>query len=313
MNTSADMGGPRGRVGSRGRYGLRGVGRYLGLVLEHFLRYWRLMRLDRPIGAWLLLWPTLWGLWIAAAGRPDEHVFLVMMAGAVLVWSTSCVINDLAGRRRRQPSDRPLATGEVTRAEALIVFIGLMLIGVGLVLTLNPVAQLFALGGATLFIVYPFAKRLISVPQFVLGITFAWGVPMAFASQLGEVPRVGWLLFVAAIIWVITYDTQYAMVERDDDAESGARSSAILFGDLDRLFVAGLHILLLVTLVLVGQNAELGVWYFGGLGGAGVLALYQQYLIRHREPDACFDAFLNNAWFGGVVFVGLALDYLFRT
>jgi 4-hydroxybenzoate polyprenyltransferase len=290
--------------------------RELSGAAEHFWSYVRLLRLNRPIGIWLLLWPTLWALWIAAQGRPDPHVFMVLVIGTVLVRSAGCVINDFADRHIdphvRRTANRPLATGEVAPAEALVLFAGLMLIALGLVLSMNRLTLLFAVGGAALAVVYPFTKRFLSTPQFVLGIAFAWGVPMAFAAQAGAVPRVGWLLFLAAIIWVVVYDTQYAMADRADDLKVGVRSTAILFGDLDRVFIGGLQVLLITSLALAGRSASLSGWYYGGLAAAALLAVYQQYLIRDRDAGNCFRAFLNNAWLGAAVFCGIALDYVFR-
>jgi 4-hydroxybenzoate polyprenyltransferase len=298
---------PAGRVSAGGQ---------LLLLLQHYFRYVRLMRLDRPIGIWLLLWPTLWALWIASEGHPDQKIFLILALGTIVVRSAGCVINDLADRKIdphvARTAQRPLATGAVTPAEALLLFGALMLIGLGLVLTLNRLTLLFAVGGAAVTVLYPFTKRFLSTPQFVLGVAFAWGVPMAFAATLGEVPRLGWLLFLSAVIWVIVYDTQYAMTDRVDDLKVGVRSTAILFGDLDRAFIGGLQLLLLASLVLVGRSAQLGEWYYGGLGAAAVFGLYQSYLIKDRDGGQCFRAFLNNAWLGGAVFSGIVLDYLFR-
>jgi 4-hydroxybenzoate polyprenyltransferase len=288
----------------------------LALILDHYSKYARLMRLHKPIGIWLLLWPTLWALWIASAGRPDEKVFLIFVLGTIVVRSAGCIINDFADRKLdphvRRTADRPLAAGEIAPAEALILFGALMLIALGLVMTLSPLTVWVAAGGAAVTVIYPFMKRFMSAPQFVLGIAFGWGVPMAYAAEVGNIPRIGWLLFLAAIIWVIVYDTEYAMVDREDDLRIGVRSTAILFGDMDRVFVAGLHGLLFLSLLLVGKGAELGRWYYGGLGLAFVFALYQWYLIRDRDPESCFRAFLNNAWLGGVVFLGIVLDFTFR-
>ena len=292
------------------------AGGQMHLLLRHYFRYVRLMRLDKPIGIWLLLWPTLWALWIASAGHPDQKVFLILLLGTVVVRSAGCVINDLADRKIdahvARTANRPLATGAVAPAEALLLFGALMLIALGLVLTLDRLALKLALGGAVVTVLYPFTKRFLSTPQFVLGVAFAWGVPMAFAATLGDVPRLGWLLFLSAVIWVVVYDTQYAMTDRVDDLKVGVRSTAILFGDLDRAFVAGLQLLLLASLVLVGRGAKLGAWYYGGLVAAAAFALYQTYLIRDRDGGQCFRAFLNNAWLGGAVFCGIALDYVFR-
>jgi 4-hydroxybenzoate polyprenyltransferase len=290
--------------------------RQLQALLQHYSRYWRLMRLHRPIGIWLLLWPTLWALWIASAGRPDEKVFLIFVLGTIVVRSAGCVINDFADRKIdphvTRTADRPLATGEVAPVEALLLFAALMLIGLGLVLTLNPLTVTFALAGAAITVIYPFTKRFLSTPQFVLGVAFSWGVPMAFAATVNDVPRVGWLLFLATVIWVVVYDTQYAITDRPDDVKIGVRSTAILFGDLDRAFIAGLQVLLLASLVLVGRSADLGAWYYGGLGAAALFCAYQAYLIRERDLVQSFRAFLNNAWLGGAIFAGILLDYTFR-
>jgi 4-hydroxybenzoate polyprenyltransferase len=288
----------------------------LHALAKHYSRYWRLMRLHRPIGIWLLLWPTLWALWIASAGKPDPQVFLILLLGTIVVRSAGCVINDYADRKIDphvvRTADRPLATGEVAPAEALLLFAALMLIALGLVLTLNPLTVAYAAAGAAITIIYPFTKRFLSTPQFVLGVAFSWGVPMAFAATLGEVPRVGWLLYLATMIWVVVYDTQYAMTDRPDDLKIGVRSTAILFGDLDRVFIAGLQALLLVSLVLVGRSAELGTWYYVGLGAAAIFCAYQGFLIRERDVVLSVRAFLNNAWLGGAVFAGIVLDYTFR-
>jgi 4-hydroxybenzoate polyprenyltransferase len=274
------------------------------------------MRLNKPIGIWLLLWPTLWALWIASAGRPDAKVFLILVLGTVVARSAGCVINDLADRKIdrnvARTADRPLARGEVAPVEALLLFGALMLIALGLVLTLNRLTLQLAGVGAAVTIVYPFTKRFLPTPQFVLGVAFAWGVPMAFAASTSAVPQLGWLLFLSAMIWVVVYDTQYAMTDRVDDLKVGVRSTAILFGDLDRVFVAGLQLLLLASLVLVGRRAGLGPWYYGGLGVAATFGAYQAYLIRDRDGGQCFRAFLNNAWVGASVFCGIVLDYTFR-
>jgi 4-hydroxybenzoate polyprenyltransferase len=290
--------------------------RHAQALLQHYWRYWRLMRLHRPIGIWLLLWPTLWALWIASAGRPEGKVFLILVLGTIVVRSAGCVINDFVDRKIdphvARTADRPLATGEVAPAEAVLLFGALMLIALGLVLTLNALTVTFAFAGALLTVLYPFTKRFLSTPQFVLGVAFSWGVPMAFAATVGDVPRVGWLLFLAAVIWVVVYDTQYAMTDRPDDVKIGVRSTAILFGELDRAFIAGLQALLLASLVLVGRSAGMGVWYYGGLAAAAGFCAYQAYLIKERDVVQSFRAFLNNAWLGGVVFAGILLDYTFR-
>ncbi len=289
--------------------------RYLRMLLKHFGAYARLARLHRPIGIWLLLWPTLWALWIAAEGVPDGRILSIFVLGTIVLRSAGCIINDYADRHIdphvSRTRGRPMATGEVSVTEALAVFVALMLIGLGLVLTLNRLTQLLAIVGAVVTVVYPFAKRLVSAPQFVLGIAFSWGVPMAFAAQLGHVPREGWLLFIVTMIWVVIYDTEYAMVDRDDDLRLGVKSTAVLFGDLDRVFIGGFQLMFLAGLLLVGQSAELSTEYLAGLAPAGALMLYQQYLIKDRDPQRSFSAFLNNAWVGGFVFVGILLAYYF--
>src|SRR6056297_382424 len=277
--------------------------------------YALLMRLHRPIGTLLLLWPTLWGLWIAGAGRPDPHVLLVFVAGVVLMRSAGCVMNDFADRRIdpyvARTRDRPLARGTVTPLEALLLAGALGAVAFGLVLTLNRLTVLLALAGAVLTVAYPFLKRFTHLPQIWLGASFGWSVPMAFAAQTGAVPQLAWLMFIAVVIWAVVYDTMYAMVDREDDLQLGVRSTAILFGDADRLIIGVLQVLLLVALALVGQQAALGAWYHGALLVAAGLALWQQWLIRERRPEDCFRAFLNNHYFGMTVFIGILLHYLF--
>ena len=281
-------------------------------------RYLRLMRLHRPIGIWLLLWPTLWALWIAGAGRPGPDVFAIFVAGTVLLRSAGCVFNDFADRNIdphiRRTADRPLASGELASFEAIVLFIVLMLLALGLVLLTNQRTVLLAVVGALLAIVYPFMKRWIAAPQFVLGLAFAWGVPMAFAAQTGEpVPQTGWLLFMCALVWVVIYDTEYAMADREGDLKLGIQSTAILFGEMDIAIIAVLKVVLLGGLVLLGREVGLGLWFGIGLGAAALLDLRQLWLIRGRNPDGCLRAFANNAWFGGAVFAGIVLDYIFRT
>jgi 4-hydroxybenzoate polyprenyltransferase len=274
------------------------------------------MRLHRPVGIWLLLWPTLWALWIASEGVPTQSVLIVLVLGTVIVRSAGCIINDFADRkidpRVRRTADRPLATGEVDAGEALVLFVGLMLIALGLVMTMNTLTVQLALGAAAITIVYPFCKRFVSFPQLVLGAAFAWGVPMAFAAETAAVPRMGWLLFLSALIWGVIYDTEYAMVDREDDLKIGVRSTAVLFGEMDRMILGGMQAFFLLGLVLVGRAAELGAWYYAGLGSAVLLFAYQHFLIKDRKREAWFAAFLNNAWLGGFVFAGIVLDSMYR-
>ena len=286
---------------------------YLAYFFKQCGAYSRFVRLHKPIGIWLLMWPTVWALWIAAEGIPESRMLLVFVTGTIVLRSAGCIINDYADRfidpHVERTRDRPLATGEVSVGGALTIFGVLMLIGLGLVLMLNRLTQLLACFGAIVTIVYPFTKRFISAPQFVLGIAFSWGVPMAFAAQLGEVPRVGWLLFVVTMSWVLIYDTEYAMADREDDLKLGVSSTAILFGDMDRVLVGVMQLLFLAGLFLVGQIVELRTSFLASLVPVGALMLYQQYLIRERDPQKCFYAFLNNAWTGGFVFAGIVLHY----
>ena len=285
-------------------------------MLDQAWQYARLMRFDRPIGMWLLLWPTLWGLWIAGKGHPDSRVFTVFVLGVVIMRSAGCVMNDFADRGFdagvRRTRDRPLPSGKVSPVEAIVLFVALSLVAIGLVLTMNRLTQLLAVIGALVTIIYPFSKRYIHIPQLILGVAFGWGVPMAFAAQTGEVPRLAWLLFLAAVIWGVIYDTIYAMVDREDDLRIGIKSTAILFGQADVFIVSLLQLLLLMALLLVGQTAGMGMWYLIGVGFGAVLMLYQHILIRQRDPDQCFRAFLNNNYFGGVIFAGIVLNYTFR-
>jgi 4-hydroxybenzoate polyprenyltransferase len=293
------------------------VGSFLAQAAAVARDYARLARLDRPIGIWLLLWPALWALWLCSDGRPDQHVLIVFVLGVVLTRSAGCVINDFADRDFdpyvHRTRSRPLAAGTVEPREAIVLFVALGLISVGLVLTLNRLTQLLAIAGAGLMITYPFLKRIFPLPQVWLGASFAWSVPMAWAAQTGSVPRVSWVVFIAVILWTAAYDTMYAIVDREDDLKIGVHSSAILFGDSDRTLIGVMQLMSLLALWLVGRDLGLGAWYRAGLAGAACLAFYQQYLIRDRDPDACFNAFLNNNYFGMAVFVGIALDYLYRS
>jgi 4-hydroxybenzoate polyprenyltransferase len=277
--------------------------------------YVRLMRLDRPIGIWLLLWPTLWALWIASRGKPKPLIFAIFVAGTVLMRSAGCAVNDYADRsfdpRVARTKDRPLAAGRITTLEALMLFAILALSALMLALQLNRMTLLYAVAGGFLAVTYPFIKRFLSVPQMYLGVTFGWGIPMAFAAQIESVPRVAWLLLLANVLWVTVYDTLYAMVDRDDDIKIGVRSTAILFGDSDRHIIAVLQLMTLASLYLVGRIIHAGAWYNTGLIAAALFFIYQLWLIRARDRDGCFKAFLNNNYVGMSVFIGLALAYLF--
>lgn len=286
-------------------------------LLKQLGVYGRLMRLDRPIGIWLLLWPTLWGLWIAGEGRPDPDIFLVFVLGVIIMRSAGCVLNDFADRdidgKVARTRDRPLVTREVAPAEALILFIALSLLAVALVLTLNMLTKMLAIGGALLTIIYPFAKRFIATPQLILGAAFGWSIPMAFAAQTGVIPRIAWLMWLTVVVWAVMYDTMYAMADRDEDLLAGVKSTAILFGNADVFIISMLQIVLVFSLVLVGVDAGMGSWYMGSLVAGSAFLVYQHRLIRSREPEQCFRAFLNNHYFGAAVFAGILLDFVFRT
>ncbi len=285
------------------------------IQFENRLReYALLMRLDKPIGAFLLLWPTLWALWLAGQGQPARGVVVIFVLGVFLMRSAGCVINDIADRnfdpyvaRTRQ---RPLAARRIAVREAVVVLIVLCLTAFALVSLLNTLTVLLSLPALALAISYPFMKRFHHLPQVHLGAAFGWSIPMAFAALTGAVPLLAWLLFAANVVWSVVYDTMYAMVDREDDLQVGTKSTAILFGARDRWIIGRLQLLLLVLLVLVGLLGGLGWAYYAGLFAATWFALYQQYLIRNREPDQCFKAFLNNNWFGLIIFCGIVLDFL---
>jgi len=282
------------------------------MLSDKLKEYAQLMRLDRPIGILLLMWPTLWGLWFAGAGRPGWLILFVFVIGVVLMRSAGCVINDYADREFdphvERTRNRPLAAGRVSKREALTLFISLCLAAFLLVLLMNRLTITLSFAGAFLAASYPFMKRYTHLPQFYLGVAFGWSIPMAFAAQTGSVPMLAWILFVANMFWSVAYDTAYAMVDREDDLKVGVKSTAILFGRFDRLMIAVFHLLCLALLAWAGKIAGLGPLYFAGLAIALSLAAWQQWLIRDRQGPACFRAFLNNNWFGAVVFAGLFLS-----
>jgi len=284
-------------------------------IVTQFRNYLALMRLNKPIGIWLLLWPTLWALWIAGAGHPDPGVFTVFVVGVIVMRSAGCVLNDFADRNIdpyvERTRSRPIASGAVAPAEALTLFVALALIAIGLAAMLNRPAQVLAVVGAGLTLVYPFIKRFVSIPQFVLGAAFGWAVPMAFAAQTGGTPQLAWLVFGTALIWAVIYDTFYAMVDREDDLKVGVKSTAILFGDADLFVIGGLQLTMLFALLFIGSMAELGGWYYGSVALAVILMGYHQWLARERKPAACFHAFLNNHYIGMIVFIGIVLNYTF--
>jgi 4-hydroxybenzoate polyprenyltransferase len=278
--------------------------------------YALLTRLHRPIGTLLLLWPVLWALWIAADGLPDLRILALFVAGTLLTRSAGCVINDFADRdfdpHVRRTRDRPLAARRVSPYEALGLFAVLMLAAFALVLQLDLRTVQLSLIAAVLAASYPFFKRFFPAPQLYLGIAFGWGVPMAFTAQVGTVPRVGWLLFLIAIIWAGIYDTLYAMVDRDDDRQIGIRSTALLFGDMDRVAIGVMQLIMLWGLALVGTGMGFGRAYWAGLCVAALLFGWQQWLARRRDGPGCFAAFLNNNYVGFAVFIGIAAEYALR-
>ena len=282
-------------------------------IKDRLQQYWLLARFDKPIGIFILLWPTLWALWIAGDGKPDLLVLTVFVLGVVLMRAAGCVINDYADRDFDPHVDRcklrPIAAGKVSPKEALIVFAVLCLTAFGLVLLMNAYTIALSFVGAFLAASYPFMKRYTHLPQAYLGAAFGFAVPMAFAAQTNEIPLVGWLLYLAVLLWALVYDTMYAMVDIDDDLKIGVKSTAILFGKRVREITAGLQIVILGLLATVGAMQHLNWPYYVGLAVATVLAVYQQILIFHYHKPDCFKAFLNNNWFGLAVFVGLLAAY----
>ena len=282
-------------------------------IYKKSILYAQLVRLDKPIGILLLLWPTLIALWIAAEGWPDPLVLFVFVTGVILMRSAGCAINDYADRhidgQVERTKQRPLASGKVTETETLLIFASLSLIAFILVLFMNTLTILMSLGGVLLAASYPFMKRYHYLPQVHLGAAFGWSAPMAYTAQANEITIVTWLLFLATILWATAYDTMYAMVDYDDDIKIGVKSTAVLFGNQDKLIIGIIQTLLILNLLLIGQRAALGNYYYLGVAAASLFCVYQQYLIKDRERELCFKAFLNNNWFGLVLFIGVMLDY----
>jgi 4-hydroxybenzoate polyprenyltransferase len=281
--------------------------------MKRLYQYALLMRLHRPIGILLLLWPTLWALFLSGRGYPDVLVTTVFVLGVILMRSAGCVINDYADRHIdphvHRTRDRPLAAGRVSTREALILFIILCVVAFGLVLLMNRLTIALSVVAALLAASYPFMKRYTHWPQVYLGIAFGWSIPMAFAAQTNSIPPIVWWLFITNVLWTVAYDTMYAMVDREDDLVIGVKSTAILFGQADKMIIAGLQIGVLLLLLWIGQHENLGILYYLGLLVASGLAIYQQWLIKDRNPQQCFQAFLNNNWFGAAIFVGIAAHY----
>ena len=285
-------------------------------LIERLDVYEKLMRLDKPIGILLLLWPTLWGLWFAGDGLPPPLLIWIFVLGTVLMRSTGCVMNDYADRNFdghvERTKNRPLAAGTATPKEALWLAVGLTLCSGLLILPLNKLVWLLAVVAAFLAASYPFTKRFFAIPQAYLGIAFGFGIPMAFAAQLQTVPPLAWALLAANILWAIAYDTEYAMVDRDDDIKIGIKTSALTFGRFDVAAVMLCYLLTIAILAACGVVAGRGYWYQGGLVVAAGIMGYHYSLIKDRERMQCFKAFLHNNWVGAAIFAGLALDYWFN-
>lgn len=289
------------------------VNNVLARLHPRAIDFFQLMRLDRPIGTYLLLWPTLWALWLAAEGVPDLRVLVVFVLGVISMRAAGCVINDYADRKIdghvSRTRSRPLATGRITAQEALKTFAILIGISALLVLATNGLTIALSFGGVALAAIYPFCKRFTFYPQLVLGAAFSWAIPMAFAAQTNSLPILLWLLYIANLLWTVAYDTQYAMCDRDDDLQIGVKSTAILFGEADRAIIGLLQGLTLLCLLVVGSRFGLGWFYYLGLLGMLLGFVWQQWLIRDRDPQACLRAFLSNHWVGMLVFIGLAADF----
>ena len=272
------------------------------------------MRLDKPIGSLLLLWPTLWALWIAGQGNPQPWIVLIFVAGVFVMRSAGCVINDVADRKFdlhvERTRERPVATGEISTRTALFLFVFLCLIALVLVLFLNRFTIILAGVGVFLAASYPFLKRVSHLPQFYLGVAFGWGIPMAFGAHLGAVTTTGWLVLLANIFWAGAYDTFYAMVDRDDDIRIGIKSLAVLSGSYDRAVIGACQAVTIVILGFVGMREGLNIFYYLGLAGAAAVAVWHQYNCRTDNRDKFFQAFLGNSWFGASVFGGILLAYL---
>jgi 4-hydroxybenzoate polyprenyltransferase len=284
---------------------------------ERLSLYLQLTRLNRPIGILLLLWPTLWGVWIAGSGHPSLHIVLIFVLGTVLMRSAGCAINDYADRdfdkHVQRTRNRPVTSGRIAPREALWLAASLALLALLLILPLNRLTLLLSIPALLLAASYPYTKRFLAIPQAWLGIAFGFGIPMAFAAQQGSVPPVAWLLLIANVFWAIAYDTEYAMVDRDDDIHLGIHSAALLFGKYDVAAVMACYVITLILLVVAGQMVSFEWTYYLGLLIAGGIALYHYRLIKSRQREACFKAFLHNNWLGAAVFAGIALDHLIRS
>jgi 4-hydroxybenzoate polyprenyltransferase len=276
----------------------------------------QLTRVDKPIGIYLLLWPTLWALWIAARGVPSLSNLLIFVIGVILMRAAGCVINDFADRKVdghvKRTEQRPLVSGKVSSREALVLFAVLVGLSFLLVLLTNSLTVWLSFGGLALAACYPFMKRYTYYPQVVLGAAFSWGMPMAFTAETGDLPAAAWLLYIANLLWTVGYDTYYAMTDREDDLKIGVKSTAVLFGDADRVIILGLQGLALGCLLLAGSRFELGTCFHVGLLVAAGCFVWEFWYTRNREPQRCFKAFLHNHWAGLAIFVGIVADYALR-
>ena len=284
-------------------------------VRNRLIQYYHLTRLDKPVGIFLLLWPTLWALWIASEGIPDLDVLIIFVLGVIIMRSAGCVFNDLADRdfdrHISRTRDRPITSGKVKLLEAIGLTIVLLSCAVVLVLNLNTLTFKLSFVAVILAIIYPFMKRVTYLPQLFLGLAFAWSIPMAFAAQTNSIPEIAWLLFITTVLWSIVYDTMYAMVDKEDDIKAGVKSTAILFDDADRIIIGCVQLMILFSQLLTGAKLELGKYYYVGIAIASLLSVYQQYLIKDRIPENCFRAFQNNQWYGMIIFAALHLNYMF--
>ena len=281
---------------------------------ERLHQYYLLMRMDKPIGTYLLIWPTFWALWIAAEGIPPLSILIIFSLGVFVMRSAGCVINDYADRKIdsevARTKNRPITSGKVSPNEALKLFFTVVMLAFILVLFLNAYTIALSLIALVLASVYPFMKRYSHYPQIVLGMAFSWSIPMGFAAQLNSIPDIAWLLYSVTILWIVVYDTMYAMVDREEDLKIGVKSTAIIFADNDKIILGVLQILFLAGMIIIAYLLEAGIYFYLGILSASFLSLYQQYLIRYREKKACFEAFLNNNWLGMVIFIGIFLNYL---
>ena len=281
---------------------------------DRLCRYIILARIDKPIGIFLLLWPTLWALWIAAQGYPDLHILLIFIFGVILMRSAGCVINDLADRNIdrhiKRTRNRAIASGQVQPSEALSLAVAMFCYAFILALFLNKITFILSFVAIILAIIYPFMKRYTYLPQFFLGLAFSWSIPMAFAAQTQHIPHIAWLLFITAVLWTVVYDTMYAMADRQDDLRAGVKSTAILFDESDLFIIAFIQIMVLSGLLLIGNKIGLGNIYRTSVAVAALFFIYQQYLIRNRDSESCLKGFFNNNWFGATIFIGIYLDYL---